>query len=378
MSVTQITLPAGVTAGTFNPFLNLPNLSPNGLSASSYVNGEVQTITAEQGSGRTVIFPYFAPFIQLVSVKYTNLLGQTRTLVSGVDYAQVYLFMSVLKSDNLSCYGGILLLDKTMAGSITLQYYSLGGSWMYRKSLDDANTFANLFDPYTVAWEQYANYNASFLIVSNPWDRADQTKVSTVGQKFQDIGSSLVLMYRTSTAYATVGANHVFNFNNPHNTTKVDLGLGNVANYPPATDAQAADPNNNSTYITPAQLILAFNNAFGPAGDLAFGVVKLNNGTQAGDDNNSTKALTAAGFSTLAFNPYSAVGKLANKNQIVAQFAPWGAFPTTWNGTSYANADALMVALQNTLRIYPLEMNKTTGMVYLPAGTVVPALTLGT
>lgn len=378
MSVTQITFPAGITATGFSPPINLPNLSINGYSQTNYVNGEIHSIVPSQGNDRTIIFPFFSPFILLISVKYTNLSGVTRTLVLGTDFKTVYPFISLLRADNLSSFGGIMLTDSTMAGQITLQYYTLGGGWMYHKSLDEANNFANLFDPYTTLWEQYANYPSAFPAILNPWDRADQTNLGVVGKKIQDIGAAIVSMARTSVSYASQGAHHVFNFNNPHNVTKIDLGLGNVANYPPATDAQAADPNNNSTYITPAQLILAFNNAFGPAGNLAFGVAKLNNGTQVGDDTDPRKILTAAGFATLAFNSYSAIGKLVNKNQIVAQFSPWGTFPITWNGVSYQNADALITALQNVLHIYPLEINKTTGMVWLPAGTVVPSLTLGT
>lgn len=38
---------------------------------------------------------------------------------------------------------------------------------------------------------------------------------------------------------------------NPHQVTKSDVKLGSVANYPPATNNQAIDPNNDATYLTP-------------------------------------------------------------------------------------------------------------------------------
>lgn len=38
---------------------------------------------------------------------------------------------------------------------------------------------------------------------------------------------------------------------NPHGVTKSDTELGNVADYPPATEKQAIDQNNDSTYLTP-------------------------------------------------------------------------------------------------------------------------------
>lgn len=38
---------------------------------------------------------------------------------------------------------------------------------------------------------------------------------------------------------------------NPHEVTKAEVGLGNVANYAPATEQEAIDQNNNAAYLTP-------------------------------------------------------------------------------------------------------------------------------
>lgn len=56
-------------------------------------------------------------------------------------------------------------------------------------------------------------------------------------------------MVRGVKAYASEHIN--ITSGNPHGTTKAHVGLGKVANYPPATDAQALDITNNTTLLTP-------------------------------------------------------------------------------------------------------------------------------
>lgn len=46
--------------------------------------------------------------------------------------------------------------------------------------------------------------------------------------------------------------NHIADLNNPHQTTKAQVGLSDVANYPPATTAEANAGTVNNRYMTPA------------------------------------------------------------------------------------------------------------------------------
>jgi hypothetical protein len=47
---------------------------------------------------------------------------------------------------------------------------------------------------------------------------------------------------------------HEANKANPHGTDKTHVGLDQVENYPPATQQQAIDGVNNTTYLTPKRL----------------------------------------------------------------------------------------------------------------------------
>lgn len=57
-------------------------------------------------------------------------------------------------------------------------------------------------------------------------------------------------------AYVNAHANRT---DNPHNTTAAQVGLGSVSNFPVATDGQAQDPNNTYTYMTPHATFVTLN-----------------------------------------------------------------------------------------------------------------------
>lgn len=59
-------------------------------------------------------------------------------------------------------------------------------------------------------------------------------------------------------------AAHLADTGNPHATTKAQVGLGNVQNYPISTNAQAIDSSNNSVYMTPLTTAVAMAN-YGPS-----------------------------------------------------------------------------------------------------------------
>jgi hypothetical protein len=66
---------------------------------------------------------------------------------------------------------------------------------------------------------------------------------------------------------------HLNDQNNPHNTTKAQVGLGNVQNFSVANDSQAQDSGNTSTYVTPRGVFLAINTHSGRT-DNPHGVTK--------------------------------------------------------------------------------------------------------
>src|SRR5690606_23350495 len=70
-------------------------------------------------------------------------------------------------------------------------------------------------------------------------------------------------------------AAHVNNKENPHEVTKAQVGLGSVQNYPVATQAQAEGGTNNTTYMTPLRVAQAI--ALLGGGDVSAHLADFNN-----------------------------------------------------------------------------------------------------
>ena len=75
------------------------------------------------------------------------------------------------------------------------------------------------------------------------------------GSSYVEISPSLALGETSSTAYrgdrGKIAYDHSQTIGNPHQTTKADIGLGNVQNYGIATQAQAEAGSVNNVYMTP-------------------------------------------------------------------------------------------------------------------------------
>lgn len=373
MSVTNVLQANGFKVGTY-----VPAFDPTRSNPANNISNEQHVASANSGTDDLVLFPSFAPFFLAgLSVQFTPNGGSARTLQLGVDYFSGLPFLGASRAINTDVVGAIYLVDNTLSGTFTLSYHTLGGDWVYRRSLDEANLYA-LASPVTeTSWEQYANYSVPFPIITTAWDKTDPASVLDLNGSFDSLIASLVSQVLGNRSKNNQAISHINNTSNPHNTTPASIGLGNVANYPPATDQQAADPTNNTTYITPAQLSFAFSTVTPAATDTSPGVMALNMGNQPSDANNATDGLTAQGFYNLASSQNNALGKAVNHSQLSAAFSPWnGTWPAYWNNVAYADAKSLLQALQSAMKIRSLEMDATSGKVWFPAGTVIPNMTL--
>ena len=373
MSVTNVISENNFKAGTYRPFFD-----PTGSVNANLVTNERFVTSANSGTDALVLFPVHAPFFNIYTqITFTPNQGAARALVYGSDYFFGLPFLGATRSLNKGVSGAIYLVNNALAGTFSVNYHALGGDWTYSRTIDESNLFSLDNDINTTSWEQYANYTKTFPIIFSAWDKADASSVLDLGVAVSTLTGNLVSQVLDNGNKNAAAIAHIARQDNPHGTTKADIGLGNVANYPPATDQQAADPTNTTTYITPAQLALAFSTVTPAATDTSPGVMTLNQGNQIPDINNSTDGLTAQGFYNLASTQTNQLGKAVNHAQIGANFTPWNnTWPVTWNGSSYSSARSLLNGLQDYMKIRALELNMTTGKVWFPAGTNLPNLTL--
>lgn len=372
MSVTNISLPVFFAPGTYSPAFD-----PTKTNPANIVDGEVQTVTANTGADQQVLIPRYAPFYA-DDVQIARVVGQTQTpLVQGVDYEFCLPFISGSRATKKACYGGILLKDNLQDIAVRLRYPTIGGTWTYFPGLTEIYDFLARTDARVTAWEQFAEYSVSFPVITTPWDKPDRTSLKDLGVSIQTLITEVIDGMMLGAQRSRQAVSHVFDFNRPHGTNKSHIGLGQLADYPPATDAQAADPTNNVSYVSPYQLRIAFATATPQATNRASGIVALNKSGSGASATDGVRAMTAATFVQFASSNLNPIGAVFNTEQVSGFFTPWtNTWPKVWNGQSYLNVQSLIQALQTQLNISSLEINTTTGKVWCPAGTVLPSLAL--
>lgn len=354
-----------------------PPIDYLGIAGSNVVIGERHTIGNDGSTTYCYIKPSYGPFYASGVVVHTAVNGvSTGTLVLGVDYSLAFPFISASRATGLSIFGAIQFTNPNYSGQVIIQYQSLGGNWVSNAISSVALLSSTVVtkNPQVIAWEQVSGYTSQFPVVSNPWDRTDTTNMTAVTQAISLVRDNLVTNIRNINLNTEIA--HLANFTNPHNDTSTSVGLNLVANLPPATNNQAADTNNTTTYINASQIVNNYNTATYQATTSQPGVAVLNVGVNVGDDTDNTKILTAAGLTALLANPVNNLGGVVNRVQATAQILPW-ALPSSWHwqGVQYSNLNTFVLAVAASVGVSSLEYNSVTGVVWFPPYVAIPSLT---
>jgi hypothetical protein len=373
MSVTSVTLPSAFAVGTYSPAFNPAQAIP-----ANNVSGEQQVVAPNAGSDVLFVVPSYAPFFaNTVVLTYTPSGGSAQPLTPGVDYFFALPFISASRALSAAVFGAIVMANNQLAGTIGMAYTTLGGVWVTTVAANQALESRIGTDVYVTAFEQVANYSSVFPQVMGPWDKPDPTGMPDVIKSLTALINQMANSVLTEQSASAQGILHLFDEANPHRDNAASVGLGNVVNYPPATDLQATDSSNNITYISPAQLKLAFAAGLPHANDGQLGVFLLNLGLPGADAVSPTLVLTAASFASLIQTPGSGIYAGFNRSQQEATFSPYPfTFPATWQGSSYANMTQLLRAVATAAGVSTVEFNATTGKVWFPMGTTLPALAI--
>lgn len=280
---------------------------PSGTSPVNRISNEQQVITAQNFRDYHYVIPKFAPFFEdnfTIKLQYPS--GATRNLVYGVDYYFSNQFLDASKACAKPIYGSISFLDTDTAGILSISYNTVGGMWNITTSEITRILTEEMRNPRTTTWEQITNLPQRFPVVDHEWDLVDMVGATDIVTALGDIrtavlsgnggglgghltdysnphrvskaqvGLSDVLNYaiatqpdaqagtsntlymtplRTADAITILGgalvSAHANNINNPHNVTKTQVGLGNVANYALATQSQAETGASNTSYMSP-------------------------------------------------------------------------------------------------------------------------------
>lgn len=268
-----------------SPILSYP-FDPTGTLASNLIPPEQIVVNAVNYRDYHFVVPRWAPFfVDGANLQFTDTNGATRTLVMGVDWIPCFEFISASRACAKPIWGGIQFLDTQLAGVLTVTYQTLGGIWTIDLAKISELLAYALHNPRVTAWEEVVDQPMKFPPIDHEWDLVDMVGMSDVVNKLTEIENVI------RTAQGGDWSAHVNNFNNPHQTTAAQVGLGNVQNYPIASAADAAAGTSNIAYMTPAMTYLM---QYSPNG------VGTNLNTHLADHNNphATTAAQVGAYST--------------------------------------------------------------------------------
>lgn len=223
---------------------------PTGTSPGNKITGEQQILTIINEKHYSRIIPRWAPFFHQglrLRIRLPN--GVVRDMVEGEDYYLGNQFRQATKATAKPIYGSINIIDRTLQGTIMLDtYQTLGGMWTIDET-EIAEILANqLYNPRIVTWEQVVEVPAMFPVINHEWDLVDLTGMSDVSQKLSEIAFTIA---NSGDSGLLV---HIADDQNPHKVTKAQVGLGLVQNHGIATKAQAEAGSVNTAYMTPLRV----------------------------------------------------------------------------------------------------------------------------
>lgn len=227
---------------------------PTGLQATNLIEGERQTISAPNWSDFFFLIPLAAPYFQgsLVVTHHPSGL----VMQEGVHYACTHRFHDASLAVGMTIYGSITFYDKTLTGIIELSYQTIGGPWTIPVEEIETILANSLANPRTTTWDMITQLPFQFPVIDHEWNLTDLVGLTELVAAIDGIRQALLATGNTDTALAQ----HILDTNNPHATTKTQVGMGNVENYPIATQSQAQAATSNTAYMTPlrtAQLVAA-------------------------------------------------------------------------------------------------------------------------
>ena len=359
-------------------------LDLTGLLSTNRILNEKQTLTPYNGPKKQLLVPILTPFFgNSLVVQYYNTHGDLVTADVGVDYELVFQYEAFTNIAQSPIYGGVSFMNVGIVGLVLLSYQTVGGNFALNKKTLIEQLFISSSNPDYITWNSILNKPAFF-----PVDHHElNVQNHSVGWSSLDTATmALAEATVSSPTDSDVGPMgiHATTTGNPHGVTKAQLGLGNVQNYPVATDVQAISPINSSVYLTPHTAYLGANANLVMATNTVQGKDVLNLGLTAGDDTDTAKALTAQGLINLldsgtsnAIN--SLLAGLGIVSQVEAQVSPHPVvFPLWWKGVQYSDLANFIAGVETLVGIAPIPYDNATSTFYFPVGITVPSLTTST
>jgi len=164
---------------------------PDANAVSNLIPNELQTITAVNADEYHTVVPRYAPFYAADFEVRMN--SNPTPLVEGVDYLLVYQYVQATVNLTQPVYGGIVLLNKSLAGTIRFHYRTVGGQWTLGLSPYNVLLSNILVNPRQTTWEQVTGTPQIFPVIEHIHvDDEDMTGLADIVESIDALTSAIV------------------------------------------------------------------------------------------------------------------------------------------------------------------------------------------
>lgn len=226
---------------------------PSGSSPTNRVTKELHSLQFH--GNRTFIIPNASPFFSRTARVYNA--NTNEDYKEGVDYLFGHIFREACEAIGQPIYGSIVFLNESVNPLVGVDYNTLGGKWGH----DDpslAEELANQsLNPEQRTWEMIQGLPESF-----PPIRHEDNLTQVMGfEQFMAIMDQLVEAVKATSEGNTKTFKDIWERLN--NLKPSDVGLGNVPNYPIATDKQAIEGKDDTVFMTAMRVAMLIDELVG-------------------------------------------------------------------------------------------------------------------
>ncbi len=224
---------------------------PTGVAPSNKVT-ETQSIRSRGMFDQYYIIPRSGPFYA-ESVKLrlypqganVNNPSLGVPLEEGVHYNFGYHFTHASHTIGLPVYGAISFYDRQLEGQLRMEYQTIGDDWVLNDQMYSELLLNVLYNPRIATWEQVVELPRMFPVVDHDFNIDDFVGMSDVVDELDNIEKAL----RQQSEGGVI--DHVNDKANPHQVGKFQVGLGLVDNFPTASVGEGQAGIANNRFMTP-------------------------------------------------------------------------------------------------------------------------------
>jgi hypothetical protein len=251
--------------------LPLPNRYPLDLTGTASTNLIVGEVTPMVRKQFRCIAPLATPFFKK-NLVIKDVASNTSLTTSQYKCLQIVSLPSAMAGIGNEIYSIIVITDSSVSDTVSLTYHTPGGE--YTNSFETTKSLVEnlLGDNRLASWPNVLNRPDTFEpslhlqaigdLIGFEYLTVELEKLRQVILLGDDVGRTelfkfietqktiILNLLQNNNSNSSPLANHIANRNNPHGLTKVDVGLGNVQNYPVATIQEAAEGIATNRYIT--------------------------------------------------------------------------------------------------------------------------------